>query len=89
MFYFFLIFCFLESLSCVYLIYLDIFIFYLSSRVAAEEVRIDKCTVVPGGTFTKSYTTYDIKVVRPDSLGGTTVVARRFSEVDNIPILKK
>jgi hypothetical protein len=60
---------------------------YFISRVAAEEVRIEKCTVVPGGTFTKSYTTYDIKVVRPDSLGGTTVVARRFSEV--VPVLKK
>jgi hypothetical protein len=52
------------------------------SRIALEEVHIDACTVVAGGTFTKSYTTYDVKVIRPDNQGGTTTVARRYSEFE-------
>ena len=45
-------------------------------------MHIDECTTVAGGTFSKSYTTYTIRVVRPEALGGTTTVARRYSEFE-------
>jgi len=54
------------------------------SRIAAEEVHIDQCTTVSGGTFSKSYVTYTIKIVRPEAEGGVSTVDRRYSEFENI-----
>mmetsp|Transcript_72954 Transcript_72954/g.146857 ORF Transcript_72954/g.146857 Transcript_72954/m.146857 type:complete len:560 (+) Transcript_72954:73-1752(+) len=53
-------------------------------RVAAEELHVDETVEVKGSFTTKGYTTYSIKVVRPEGQGGTTTFAHRFSEFESL-----